>query len=145
MGRVHGRRSTLPVNTARPCGPWTRVVGTEQPYPRAVYDKDIIIIFYLQNAWDSTDYQHGPWTRIMCTKPRSNVSTRPRRQNTRNIRSYKLLTKIMFQSYRIDHHHKGCYSPQINTAINACILTIENRVTNSWLDSTLAKIVDRVT
>jgi len=37
MGRVHGRRSTLPVNTARHHGPWTRVVRTEHPRTRPVF------------------------------------------------------------------------------------------------------------
>jgi len=87
--RVHGPYSPAPVHTTVNTGsvyrasvstgrvvkkhcttmPWTRVLGTGThcPCSRAVViDSDVKLIFWLQNAWNSTGYhyQHGPWTQV---------------------------------------------------------------------------------
>jgi len=57
-----GALYTLPLFMARKhgCHFWTPV-NTSRRERRAVIDNDVIIIIYLQNAWDDgTGYQHGP-------------------------------------------------------------------------------------
>jgi len=44
----------MPLHTTREQGTLTLVMCTEHLCPRDVIDNDVIIIFYLQNAWDST-------------------------------------------------------------------------------------------
>jgi len=76
------RTQAVPVNTARehecsvhttrvhgPCSRAsfleTREHGPSRPAGAIV--KDVIIIFCLQDAWNSTDYQYGPLTRAAFT------------------------------------------------------------------------------
>jgi len=48
--------------------PWTRAVKTGSYWQW----RHNCMYFLLENVWDNTGYQHGPWTRVMCTEPKRN-------------------------------------------------------------------------